>query len=145
VAYRHYSGALRPSVGAAVALLMPLMLVLPLLVAPGDPHGQLSWVTAQIAAYACFGAAYLLRARPVHSIPRYLGRISYSLYLMHPIVLETIPPLSSPALTLLVWLLAAMLLAAATYHWIERPMIAWGRRLTHTAGSAGQSAETSRP
>jgi peptidoglycan/LPS O-acetylase OafA/YrhL len=116
-----------------VALLTPLMLVLPLLVAPGDPYGQLSWVAAQATAYACFGVAYLLRARPVHPIARYLGRISYSLYLMHPIVLDTIPALSSPALTLLVWLLAVLLLASATYHWIERPMIAWGQRLTRAA------------
>jgi peptidoglycan/LPS O-acetylase OafA/YrhL len=136
VAYRHYSGGLRPSVGVAVALLTPLMLIIPQLVDPSNSHTQLAWVTAQLAAYACFGVAYLLRARPVHPILRYFGQISYSVYLMHPIVLETVPQLASPALTLLVWLLAVTLAASATYRWVEQPMIAWGQRLTRPINRA---------
>ena len=85
---------------------------------------------AQVAACACFGAAYLLRARPVHPFLRHLGRISYSIYLMHTIVLDSIPEMSSPLLSLLVWLVLLLLLASATYRWIEQPMIAWGQRLT---------------
>ncbi|MEO7910522.1 MAG: acyltransferase family protein, partial [Roseiflexaceae bacterium] len=63
VAYRQYSGAIRPALGIAVALLTPLMLVIPLLVDPRDSQQQLPWVVAQIAACACFGVAYHLRAR----------------------------------------------------------------------------------
>lgn len=130
VVYRHYSGTLHPGVGAAIALLTPLLLVLPLLVDRGNSRGQLGWVVAQMAACVCFGCAYLLRARPIHPILRYLGQISYSIYLMHPIVLDLVPRMASPALTLLAWLVGVLLLASATYRWIERPMIAWGKRLT---------------
>jgi peptidoglycan/LPS O-acetylase OafA/YrhL len=133
VAYRHYTGTLRPAVGVGVALLTPLLLVIPQLLDPGNADQQLAWVAAQLAAYACFGVAYLLRARPVHPALRYLGRISYSIYLMHVFVLDSIPQLPSPALTLLVWLLALLVVASATYWWIERPMIAWGQRLTRSA------------
>lgn len=133
VAYRHYSGTLRPAVGVGVVLLTPLMLAIPQLIDPSNRYQQLAWVTAQLAACACFGLAYLLRDRPVHPILRHLGRISYSTYLMHPFVLDRVPRLASPILTLLVWLLALLLLASATYWWIERPMIAWGQRLTRSA------------
>jgi peptidoglycan/LPS O-acetylase OafA/YrhL len=133
VAYRHYSGALRPAVGVAVALLTPLMLLIPLLVDPRDSQQQLSWVIAQVVACAWFGAAYLLRARPVHPLFRHLGKISYSIYLMHTIVLDSIPQMPTPALSLLVWLVALLLLSSATYQWIEQPMIAWGQRLTRPA------------
>jgi peptidoglycan/LPS O-acetylase OafA/YrhL len=134
VAYRHYSGALRPAVGVAVALLTPLMLVIPQLVDLHNTQQQLAWVVAQVLACACFGTAYLLRARPVHPLLLHLGRTSYSIYLMHTIVLDSIPQLPNPTVALLVWLVALLLLASATYQWIERPMIAWGQRLTHPAG-----------
>jgi peptidoglycan/LPS O-acetylase OafA/YrhL len=133
VAYRHYSGTLRPAVGVAVWLLTPLMLAIPLLLDPSNRYQQLAWVTAQLAACACFGVVYLLRARPIPPILRYFGRISYSTYLMHPFVLDRVPRLDSPILTLLVWLLALLVLASATYWLIERPMIAWGQRLTRSA------------
>lgn len=145
VAYRHYSGALRPAVGGAVLLLTPLMLVIPLLVDPRDSQQQLPWVVAQMAACACFGAAYLLRARPVHPFLRHLGRISYSIYLMHTIVLDSIPQMSTPLLTLLVWLVVLLLLASATYQWIEQPMIAWGQRLTRPADREASRAMPAQP
>ena len=141
VAYRHYSGTLRPAIGVGVVLLTPLMLVIPQLVDPGNSHRQLAWVVAQLAACACFGVAYYLRTRPVHPILRYFGRISYSTYLMHSFVLDTIPQLSSPLLTLLVWLLALLLVASATYWWVERPMIALGQRLTRSAVGRSSTAQ----
>jgi peptidoglycan/LPS O-acetylase OafA/YrhL len=106
------------------------MLVIPQLVDLQNSQQQLAWVVAQILACACFGGAYLLRARPVHPFLRHLGKISYSIYLMHTIVLDSIPQLPNPMLALLVWLVALLLLASATYQWVERPMIAWGQRLT---------------
>ena len=144
VVYRHYSGAIRPAVAVAVALLIPLMLVIPLLIDPRDSQQQMSWVVAQVAACAYFGAVYLTRLRPVHRFSRHLGRISYSIYLMHPIVIDSIPQTPTPTLTLLVWLVALLLLASATYQWIERPMIAWGQRLTRLA-SPGLSGATAAP
>ena len=46
----------------------------------------------------------------------------------------------SPILTLLVWLLALLALASATYWLIERPMIAWGQRLTRSAAGRPSAA-----
>jgi peptidoglycan/LPS O-acetylase OafA/YrhL len=46
----------------------------------------------------------------------------------------------TPTLTLLVWLVALLLFCSATYQWIERPMIAWGQRLTRPANRESRGA-----
>lgn len=85
---------------------------------------------ARVAALICFCVA--LRLKEVRQ-PRsllYLGQISYSFYLLHPLVLVMIPPLPHFAASMLVWLVATLLLSAAAYRWVEQPGIALGRRLT---------------
>ncbi len=134
VAYRVHSGEASVATGIAVAILLPLMLIAPLLVDPSDPYRQLAWVVAQVGACAYFGIAFLRRARMVRPALTYLGRISYSIYLLHPIVMAAIPRLSNPLLALLVWLVALILTASASYRWIEQPAIALGHRLTRAQG-----------
>ncbi len=72
----------------------------------------------------------------------WLGRISYSIYLLHPVVLYALawfvfnPPfgltLSAFPVPLYIVLVAtgSIVLSAYTYRWIEAPMIEQGRRLT---------------
>ncbi|MFD3511114.1 acyltransferase family protein [Nocardia sp. NPDC058666] len=87
-------------------------------------------------AYLLFAAALLLRR---YSFPRpllFLGRISFSLYLIHALVLGAIKPwttsvLGIPAawLTWFTWVLGSIALATLTYHAIEKPFHNLGRRL----------------
>lgn len=92
------------------------------------------------------GATALLDNR----VTRFLGKISYSLYLSHPFVIYAtgIPLvvkgwLGGPALGLavpLVTLALAVPVALALYHLIERPFMSLGRRLTPDSRNLAQPA-----
>jgi peptidoglycan/LPS O-acetylase OafA/YrhL len=107
--------------------LILLLTLLTLLVSAWSAPAVLA---ARVAALAVFGAALRLSRRRQPWSLLYLGRISYSFYLLHPLVLIAIPPLPSYVASALVWLAATLLLSTATYRWIEQPGIALGRRLT---------------
>ncbi len=97
-----------------------------------------TWVkqpTTIIAAYLFFAGGLWLRR---FSFPRpllFLGRISYSLYLVHALILDTprwtSPVLGIPAawLTLCTWVIGAVAIAAVTYRLIEKPCNDLGHRL----------------
>ncbi|MEU6785174.1 acyltransferase [Nonomuraea angiospora] len=81
-----------------------------------------SWASAIALAYGAFGLAFALRRR---AFPRWLARlgvISFSLYLLHPILLHVIP---NPVL----YFLALIPLSAMTYRLIEAPAQRLGKRL----------------
>ncbi|MFC5835469.1 acyltransferase family protein [Nonomuraea insulae] len=86
-----------------------------------------AWVSALVVAFGAFALAYALRER---AFPRWLTRlgvISFSLYLLHPLLLYVLP---GPAL----YLLALIPLSLLTYHLIERPAQRLGKRLITSAG-----------
>jgi peptidoglycan/LPS O-acetylase OafA/YrhL len=97
--------------------------------------GRQSFIATFIAAYLVFAAALLLRRR---SFPRpllRLGVISYSLYLLHPLVYGVMGNAlgEAPALRMLALigaLVFSVALAELGYRFVERPMIARGRTLT---------------
>jgi peptidoglycan/LPS O-acetylase OafA/YrhL len=117
------------------------------------------WVTSLAGAAATFGIGLALRHRRVPRALAWLGMISYSLYLIHPLVLNAfrdVPVLHDASTGLVVQVpLAAGLLAviiaasAATYYLVERPMQGVGRALARrwdrTAGQppAGRVATDS--
>lgn len=93
-----------------------------------------SWLTQTatfLGAYAVFGAALMLRRfrwpRPLV----YLGTISYSVYLLHALVLLLVlPRVPGGAWSNFAMLMAVTLVGAAlTYRFVERPGIALGRRV----------------
>lgn len=61
----------------------------------------------------------------------YLGTISYSLYLVHALVLFTLPAMpSAPWRALVPGTVVSIAASSATYYGIEKPFIALGRRVT---------------
>jgi peptidoglycan/LPS O-acetylase OafA/YrhL len=86
--------------------------------------------TSWLLAYGAFFAAYALRTRRFPGALRWLGKASYSLYLVHPLVLDLIPRVGPAPLQLVTICALSVALAAATYRWIEQPSIALGKRLT---------------
>jgi len=97
------------------------------------------WPATVGAVTATFLIAYALRNRPVPAPLTWLGRISYSLYLTHAVVLvlitRIVPDLASqaPATRLaagLAYLAAALTVAWLSYRMVELPGQSLGRRLT---------------
>ena len=95
---------------------------------------QLAAITAGgcvliVCALGSVRAGAFLRRR----IPQFLGRISYSLYLLHPVVLLALLHLAREgmpvaAIIALMWAICIPL-AALCYRWVELPGIALGKRI----------------
>jgi peptidoglycan/LPS O-acetylase OafA/YrhL len=117
---------------------------------PGSPylHFKLflveDYVTAVGASgFMLFALASAAASKALTSIPvRWLGRISYSLYLFHAIVLLAMLNLLFGRIPLwAIWGLAlcvALMLATLSYRLLERPSIAIGHRLAARVSSARQ-------
>lgn len=86
-------------------------------------------VGAWAVAYLLFGLAFTLRARPVPAWLAWTGLVSYSVYLLHPLVMSTIGDLGGAVPTLVVWVGMTLLAAAAAYRFVEAPAVRVGRRL----------------
>ncbi|NRQ39254.1 acyltransferase [Nonomuraea sp. NN258] len=119
--HRAEQGVIRPrtAVGAVAAVLVSGLF------AKDDP----AWAAALVLAVAAFGLAFALRRR---TFPRWLtglGVISFSLYLLHPLVLRLTP---NPV----VFYLVLIPLCLLTYRLVESPAQRLGKRLVR-AGQAG--------
>jgi peptidoglycan/LPS O-acetylase OafA/YrhL len=97
-------------------------------------------LSAWLVAYAIFCAGVALRSRRVPRALRELGRISYSVYLVQALVLLAVPPLSSAALTIVVWAGSVLGISVLTHRFVELPAVALGRRW---AGSVSRPAAAS--
>jgi len=135
VLYRHFQGRLSGRVAgltyAGVAVLVS-----------GTVHFNAGFRSSGVsfaAAFAAFGALYALRRRRFPRPLVYLGTISYSVYLLHPLVFSVLPVFSAvpSGISLVAAIAATLLVAALSYRWVEVPMIALGR------GRPGKRADTS--
>ncbi|MEU1183362.1 acyltransferase [Streptomyces sp. NPDC005820] len=111
----------------------------------GDGHyfTRRGWITAFLLAVLTFAAAFAARRRRIPRGAAALGVISYSVYLLHPVLLTavdgTIGRQRRDEPLLLVAFVAVLLpLCALTYRWVEAPGQAWGRRLARRAPAAPQ-------
>jgi peptidoglycan/LPS O-acetylase OafA/YrhL len=114
------------------------------------------WVRVQLITLAFLPVIFVSACAPsvliVNKVTVYLGRISYSLYLLHPIIIYflgtrllevDLPGMAEPNLRFLV--LAGILLAFTivcaelSYRMIEMPGIALGRRLLGALNARGNS------
>jgi peptidoglycan/LPS O-acetylase OafA/YrhL len=118
---------------------------------------QWQWVTSLVGAALTFGVGLWLRRRRVPKALAWLGMISYSVYLLHPLVVTaygSIPALASGSkpMWLQVLLFAGLLamvggVSATTYYLLEAPMQRIGRQVARRfsdlpAGSERSGAQT---
>jgi len=93
-------------------------------------------ITTYLAAYATFGIALMLRRRTFPRVLLWLGTISYSLYLVHVIPIDSVGrQFDNRVLDALLWIGLSVALSAVTYHAIEQPSIAIGRRASKRAAA----------
>jgi peptidoglycan/LPS O-acetylase OafA/YrhL len=81
-----------------------------------------------LGAYAVFLAGLMLRGRSFPPLLRWLGQISYSVYLVHGVVLAAVPQVGGKVTTIAVWLAVTLAVSTLTYRLIERPFQEMGRR-----------------
>jgi peptidoglycan/LPS O-acetylase OafA/YrhL len=103
-----------------------------------SPAAHAGWTLTVAAVAATFGLAYALRRGRVPRPWRFLGTISYSLYLLHVLVLMMLAwlvpdlagrPVPARAVAAVAFLVVALGVAALSYRWIEVPGQALGRRI----------------
>jgi peptidoglycan/LPS O-acetylase OafA/YrhL len=98
----------------------------------GDHQSLLAVTSAWIGGYCFFFLAFAFREQQFPRALSWLGRISYSLYLMHAVPLFVVPfiaPHLQPFIVLFAIVSLAIGLASLTYQLIELPSINFGRYL----------------
>lgn len=88
-----------------------------------------------LAAYAAFGLALLFRRHVFPYALRWLGEVSYSVYLVHGLVLAAVPEIGNRVTAIAVWTAATLAVSWTTYRIIERPFQEWGRRAARRVAS----------
>ncbi|WP_188192147.1 acyltransferase family protein [Nonomuraea sp. SYSU D8015] len=92
-----------------------------------------AWAPALVLAFAMFGLTLALRGRAFPGWLQRLGVISFSVYLLHPMLLYVVPDLA-------LFFLVLIPLSLLTHHLIEAPAQRLGRRLLHRADLGKQGA-----
>ncbi|MGA2417291.1 MAG: acyltransferase [Candidatus Sulfotelmatobacter sp.] len=80
-------------------------------------------------AYSLFLGAYVFRRHRFPGVLGWLGAVSYSVYLLHPLVASLVPVWPNRACSFLALLALTLAVAGATYRWVELPFISLGKRL----------------
>jgi peptidoglycan/LPS O-acetylase OafA/YrhL len=131
VLYRASTGATSRRQALAICVLCIVMIAL--IPAPFSTY------TARLATVPCF--LLILYWRPQPRVLVYLGTISYSLYLLHSLVIAVLHT-GDGRRDFLLWMTCSLVIASASYRWIERPAIRADRLLgTSTRPSAAEIAD----
>lgn len=122
---------------------------------PPTSHGTWGFVpmsSAWIAAILVFGGWYVARDVRMPRALVWTGTVSYSVYLVHPLVMDlgrpaggAAPVLIDGKTTMALYFVVSLGLAWVTYTYVEKPVMDYGRRLTFQRGqSSGAHAESPR-
>jgi peptidoglycan/LPS O-acetylase OafA/YrhL len=130
ILYRVHSGELATRTAAVVLTLGFIMLLIAPL-AKGASEGNvweyLNLTSSRLAAVLVFVMVFAVRSRTPYRFMVYMGTLSYSLYLMQTYIMMV--NVGHPILNVLAWFTLQLVVATATYYWIERPGINCGRWL----------------
>lgn len=137
VFYHWQAGKLGRS--TAIGIILFNMLVLCVVawsagVAVGEPWLIFFQASAWSAGFAAFLIVFVWQPKPIPAPLLWLGKISYSIYLLHPIVIALVPGWLGLPGTLLIWSAALIPTAALSYYLIERPGMMIGDWLTTQIG-----------
>ncbi|MBO0803176.1 MAG: acyltransferase [Nocardiopsaceae bacterium] len=144
--YRAEQGQVR-KVKALVISLAVLALTLAAGLWHGESYGsqwQVEWVMSLVGAAVTFAIGMAVRHRKIPAPLAWLGLVSYSVYLLHPLIVDTYVHLSERLrgasmgvqVVIALGLLGAVLLVSAiSYYGVEKPMQKAGRWIaTRTSG-----------
>ncbi|GAA4591345.1 peptidoglycan/LPS O-acetylase OafA/YrhL [Actinoplanes octamycinicus] len=138
VIYRMHHGQIDRRLGAGALGVVLVALMVTNYLYTGRERDLVVWSTAGLAVAATFAAGFALRHRPMPKALTWLGEVSYSVYLLHMVLLyvlqELVPadmrggPVGRAGFGLLFW--ACTLLAAwLCYRFVEKPGQALGRKV----------------
>jgi peptidoglycan/LPS O-acetylase OafA/YrhL len=111
------------------------------------------WAANVAAIAGTFALAFALRHRPIPRVLRFLGTVSYSLYLLHVVVLmllgRLVPGLAERPLPVrlavgVVFLALALGVAWVSYRMVEMPARRLGRRIDTRLGATQRAATRTR-
>jgi len=94
-----------------------------------DPFTFWGAAIAWSLAYVFFFSAFAMRQERFPSPFLWLGRISYSLYLVHPLIVVLVVHWTLRPVAFLVGVVASLALADTTYRYVELPFQELGRRV----------------
>ncbi|MFI2034572.1 acyltransferase family protein [Streptomyces bottropensis] len=135
VVYRADTGQIRwVHAGCAAAVVVAFGVGSAYVDGDGGHFTRRAWIVSFLLAVVTFGAGLLLRRRRIPRLLAGLGTISYSVYLVHPVLLAvsdgTIGRRRHDDLVLEVAFYIVLLpLCVLTYHCVEAPAQRWGRHL----------------
>lgn len=136
-AYRVWSddSSARPSRWAIAAFVVAVVLaalvnyaVVGMPSSANDIHPR-AFVSAWAGAYAFFGALLWFRRATFPRAALWLGRISYSIYIVHGLILQIEIPVA-PLVLVGIRLAAAVGVSSLTYRFVEEPFLRWGKTLS---------------
>lgn len=156
VIHRIWSGHVSPKLGWTVFAISAVGVSIAFFVHTGTWYNSQGWLgespftrsLAIFVSYGTFAAFYALREKITWpAVLQWLGRVSYSLYLTHWVVMMAVPavPSSVPGFRILTigsWLVITLAVSELTYRFIERPSINIGRRVARSLRARRARRET---
>lgn len=115
-----------------------------------DHQWQAQWVSSIVLAVATFAVGLAVRNRKIPRVAAWLGLVSYSVYLLHPLVFDAYRSFprthhshyGALGQTVVAAALLAVILSASaiTYYAVEKPMQRLGRRIAGKERAGNQKA-----